>query len=262
MYRGPRAAVSAVLPALGSALLLTILTAGSQADAQPVVPELCTPVDSELTYPDGPHDAEALLLDQAGVPYLVTKELVGIARVYRPAGTLVEPGPTPLEQVATVRIEPTDTPGGPAGTIGSVLVTGGAVSADGQVIALRTYADAYLFAVPDGNLLAALATAPVRIPLPHEPQGEALALAPDGTLLSGSEGLSRSAGRAPIRAVPGAAALVAPPVPVGRERAGPPPEPVAETGAERHAPWQPAAVAGGLVGVLALLALRRRQRAR
>ncbi|MGH3910993.1 MAG: hypothetical protein ACRDRM_09200, partial [Pseudonocardiaceae bacterium] len=138
-----------------------------------------------LTYPDGPHDAEALLLDQTGIPYVVTKEL-GPARVYRPTGTLAEPGPTALEQVATVRIEPTSTPGGPVGGVGSVLVTGGAASIDGQLVALRTYTDAYLFSAPGGDVVAALAGAPVRIPLPDEPQGEALALAPDGTLLSGS----------------------------------------------------------------------------
>ncbi|HEX2297432.1 MAG TPA: hypothetical protein VHH34_02745, partial [Pseudonocardiaceae bacterium] len=139
-----------------------------------------------LTYPDGPHDAEALLLDRAGVPYVVTKDL-DTARVYRPAGALTEPGPTALEQVASLRLEPTDTPGGPVGSVGSELVTGGAVGADGHVVALRTYTDAYLFSAPRGDVVEALAGTPVRIPLPGEPQGEALALAPDGTLLSGSE---------------------------------------------------------------------------
>jgi hypothetical protein len=34
-----------------------------------------------LTYPDGPHDAEALLLAPDGTPYLVTKELLGASGV-------------------------------------------------------------------------------------------------------------------------------------------------------------------------------------
>ena len=35
-----------------------------------------------LVYPDGPHDVEALLLDSAGVPYLVTKDIFGACLLY------------------------------------------------------------------------------------------------------------------------------------------------------------------------------------
>jgi hypothetical protein len=208
----------------------------------------------------------------------VTKEF-GAARVYRPVGALAEPGPTPLEQVTTVRIDSTDTPGGPVGRAGSVLITGAAVSADGEVVALRTYTDAYLFPAPGGDVLAALATEPVRIPLPGEPQGEAVALAPDGTLLSASERRAVSAagsgsGRpsssergVPVHAVPGATALLAPPAPA--PEAGPVPAVDAADGtgaaggtADRTtAPWQKAALVGCLVGVL-VFAVRRRRRAR
>ncbi|WP_410568668.1 hypothetical protein [Amycolatopsis sp. cmx-4-61] len=157
-----------------------------------------------LTYPDGQHDTEALIMDKAGTPYLITKDVLGEARVYRPSGPLASPGPTPLEKVGTVKIATTDTQGGPVGSIGSVLVTGGASMADGSVIALRTYTDAYVYAAPDGDVLAALQRNPVRIPLPGEKQGEAIAFDPDGTLLSGSEGVGQ-----PLRAVRGAAALAA-----------------------------------------------------
>jgi hypothetical protein len=157
-----------------------------------------------LTYPDGQHDTEALIMDKAGTPYLITKDILGEARVYRPSGPLASPGPTSLEKVGTVKIPETDTQGGPVGSIGSVLVTGGASSADGTVVALRTYTDAYVYAAPDGNVLTALQRQPVRIPLPGEKQGEAIAFDPDGTLLSGSEGVGQ-----PLRAVRGAAALAA-----------------------------------------------------
>ncbi|WIY07068.1 hypothetical protein QRX60_25630 [Amycolatopsis mongoliensis] len=157
-----------------------------------------------LTYPDGQHDTEALIMDKAGTPYLITKDILGEARVYRPSGPLASPGPTNLEKVGTVKISETDTPGGPVGSIGSVLVTGGASSADGSVVALRTYTDAYVYAAPDGDVPAALQRTPVRIPLPGEKQGEAIAFDPDGTLLSGSEGVGE-----PLRAVKGAAALAA-----------------------------------------------------
>ncbi|MEV7044897.1 hypothetical protein [Amycolatopsis sp. NPDC051061] len=154
-----------------------------------------------LTYPDGQHDTEALIMDKAGTPYLITKDILGEARVYRPSGPLASPGPTNLEKVGTVKISETDTQGGPVGSFGSVLVTGGASSADGSVVALRTYTDAYVYSAPDGDVPAALQRTPVRIPLPGEKQGEAIAFDPDGTLLSGSEGVGE-----PIRAVHGAAA--------------------------------------------------------
>ncbi len=203
-----------------------------------------------LTYPDGPHDAEALLLDRAGVPYLVTKDVLGGSGIYRPAGPLTEPGPTPLERVGTVTVGPTDTPGGPIGRTGSTVVTGGAVSANGTVVALRTYTDAYLWSAPDRDVVAALGRDPVRVPLPGEPQGEAVALAPDGALLSASEG------GASVRRVTAAAALLAPPPP------SPPPPDRADTAEPEpdRAParWQAGLLAVGVAAVLVLLLRRLR----
>ncbi len=162
-----------------------------------------TSVLYRLTYPDGPQDAEALVVDHTGTPYIITKNVLGTARVYRPAQPLVSPGPTPLEHVGTVSLRTTDTPGGPVGALGSVLVTGAALSADGSVVALRTYTDAYLYPVTDGDIVAAFTREPVRVPLPDEKQGEAIAFTPDGTLLSASEGRGE-----PLRAVPNAVSLV------------------------------------------------------
>nr|WP_089301327.1 hypothetical protein [Haloechinothrix alba] len=169
-----------------------------------------------LTYPDGPHDAEALVLDHEGVPHIVTKSVTGNAGVYRPGDVLSSPGPTPLEKVATVAIGSTDTQGGPVGTLGTLTVTGGATGADGTVVVLRTYTDAYLYAAPDRDVVAALQREPVRVPLPDEPQGEAVAVEPDGTMLSTSEGVGQ-----PVRAVEGAAALA--PQQRASERSSPPP---------------------------------------
>lgn len=159
-----------------------------------------------LTYPDGAHDAEALLLGPDKTPYIITKNVLGNSVVYRPAGPMESPGPTPLERVGTLNIEATETPGGPVGAASSLLVTGAATSPDGKVIAVRTYTDAYLYPVRAGDLVAALQNEPVRVPLPDELQGEAIAFDHDGTLLSASEGSSS----APIRAVPGARGLVSP----------------------------------------------------
>lgn len=209
-----------------------------------VVPPRGEPVLHRLTYPDGPHDAEALLVDARGVPTVVTKS-VGVAGVYQPEGPLRGVGPTPLVHVADVALPSSSTQGGPIGGLGSRTVTGGAVSTDGRVVALRTYTDAWLFPVPDGGGVAdALRGTPVQVPLPGEPQGEALAFAADGTLLSGSEARGGVAGQ--IRGVPGTAGLVTPAQPAVDP--SPPAEPVSA--------WRTAAIgAGALVVILALLTL-------
>ena len=64
------------------------------------------------------------------------------------------------------------------------------------------------------------AATPVRVPLPDEPQGEAIAFAPDGTLVSGSEARGGAAGQ--LRGVAGAAALVAGTAPTPTDPAPPP----------------------------------------
>lgn len=162
-----------------------------------------------LTYPDGAHDAEALLVGADGRPVIVTKEVLLAAGIYtadQAVGDLPA-GPTVLRRAGQVRLGPTDTPGGPVPIAGSTLVTGGAVSADGRVVALRTYTDVYLFGAPDGDVVAALTgSTPVRVPMPNQPQGEAIAFTPAGDLLSASE----SAGGAlqPIQILRGATALV------------------------------------------------------
>lgn len=164
-----------------------------------------------LTYPDGPHDAEALLVQRDGVPLIVTKEVLVANGIYRPAGAaavdgLASPGPTALERVGELRLGPTTTPGGPVPVSGSTLVTGGAVNADGTVAALRTYTDVYLFSAPDGDLVRALTTtAPVRVALPNQPQGEAVAFTADGDLLAGSE--SAGGPLPPLQVLPGAVDL-------------------------------------------------------
>jgi hypothetical protein len=204
-----------------------------------------------LTYPDGPHDAEALLVDDAGVPHLVTKD-AGSAGVYRTGGPPDGPGPTPLVHVGDVVPPASDTVGGPLGAVGPRVFTGAATSADGRVVALRTYTDAWLYPVDDGDVAAALRTDPVRVPLPDEPQGEAVAFEADGTLLSASEARRGRPGE--LRAVPGAVELVGAAATTTTPAAGP--------GPGRPA-WFPAAVAGtGGVGLLVLVGAALAWRAR
>ena len=147
-----------------------------------------------LTYPDGPHDAEALLLTPSGQLFIATKEPLD-SNVYTPTGPLSATRPTPLRKVASTGFLPTGTAGGPVGTAGQVVVTGGAVSPDGRTVVLRTYTDAYVWSAPDGDVAAAISSGQRRrIPLPPTAQGEAVTFTPDGrSLLTSTEGV-----RAPV----------------------------------------------------------------
>lgn len=146
-----------------------------------------TPVIHRFSYPDGPRDSEALLLDGDGTPLIVTKT-VGPAEVYRPAGELVPNNPPeqaiPLEKVGEVNLPETDSEHEflPAAAARRAI-TGGAVAPDGSRVVLRTYTDAFEFDVPDGDVVTAVTEGEPRItPLPGEPFGEAITYSPDGEL--------------------------------------------------------------------------------
>jgi hypothetical protein len=150
-----------------------------------LAPGSSTPVINRLTYPDGPHDAEALILDGQGAPVIVTKEPSGTAGLYVPTGPL-EPNTTagvPLRKAGTFTPSRSGTPGF-LGFIGQGLITGGATATDGKRVALRTYTDAYEWDTPDGDVVKAITTGtPRSTPLPNEPQGESIAYSRDGASL-------------------------------------------------------------------------------
>jgi hypothetical protein len=191
-----------------------------------------------LTYPDGPHDAEALLLPPDGTPYLVTKEVLGNSGVYRPTRGLVDGRTVPMAKVASLRLTLTGTPGGPVGRAGELMVTGGAVSPDGRLLALRTYTDAYIWRLAGSDVPRALAAKPERIALPPARQGEAISFAGDGRLVVGTEGL------------PGAVTAV--PVPAALRPAAKSAHHSAEPAAGAHA-GVPAVAAGIVAAVTAAL---------
>lgn len=156
---------------------------------------------TRLTYPDGAHDAEAVLMAPDGTPYLVTKEVLGASSVYRPDEPLADGVTLPMTRVLGMGFTLTGTPGGPVGRAGQLLVTGGAVSRDGQRIALRTYTDAYVWPLTDSDVAGALGGSPVRVPLPDSPQGEAIAFAGnDRDLLVSGEGLPAALTLVPVAA--------------------------------------------------------------
>ena len=115
-----------------------------------------------FTYPDGPKDAEALLVDpRDGRIWIATKNVFG-GGLYRAPRRLLTDRTNELERIG-------DVPG---------LVTDGAFLPDGRFV-LRTYTTAYLYDGP--NRLSG------QIALPPQEQGESVAVDGD-RLLVGSEG--------------------------------------------------------------------------
>jgi hypothetical protein len=126
----------------------------------------------ELRYPDGPRDAEALLVDPSdGALVIVEKRFTGRAGVYvaeRPSAGAV---PTTLRRSGRLSLG------------GGEAVTAGDVSGDGRTIVLRTYDRAFVWIRRDGEGVAdALRRRPcvARADLLVEGQGEALALSRAG----------------------------------------------------------------------------------
>src|SRR5690242_12499767 len=129
-----------------------------------------------LTYPDGPHDAETLLVDPATGDILVITKLLfgGTVGVYRAAAPLAAGSTTQLTKVDTLTY--------PSGLANAV--TGGDVAADGTAIVIRTYGNVRVYNRAGGaTLWSALHTAPCTAPLPSEAQGEAVGFNPAATSL-------------------------------------------------------------------------------
>jgi hypothetical protein len=124
-----------------------------------------------LRYPDGPRDAEALLVDPA------TRALVVVSKDYRGAGHVYVARHPSTEATTTLRR---------AGTLalgGGEAVTAGDVSGDGRTIVLRTYDRAFVWKRRRGESPArALRRRPCTAGalLIGEGQGEALALGAHG----------------------------------------------------------------------------------
>jgi len=105
-----------------------------------------------LRYPDGPRQAEALLLSYAGDAVIVTRAPNGRSAIY--AARLPLGARTTLTRVGELDIGAIRAPGDTAPA--SLLVTGGATAPDGTHFALRTGTALYEWDTPDGDLVRAL----------------------------------------------------------------------------------------------------------
>ncbi len=177
-------------------LAVHVVAEPSTEDLRPGAMLTATPATYRFVWPDTFHDVETLLLNPAtGDVLLVTKEIAGGASVWRAAMPATPPAEAvTLERVASLGLRapspPNPTAGGPLGSLGFHIATGGDVSADGTLVAVRTYEDLLEWDVVDGDVIGAFATTPRRVDLPTSSQGEALAYLPDGSLVATSEGVS------------------------------------------------------------------------
>ena len=131
----------------------------------------------EFTYPDGAHDAEALMSDPlSGDLYIITKKITGKSSVYRAPFPHSAAGRTSLEKTATIAFE--------GSGASDLAITGADISRTGHEILIRTYNKAAIrLRNPEESIAAALEGPAYTVPVPGppaEPQGESIAYANDG----------------------------------------------------------------------------------
>jgi hypothetical protein len=130
----------------------------------------------DFRYPDGPHDAEALLVDPASARvYVITKEKSGPSTVFR------LPAPFPATATARAPLKAKAVSMLAVAALGQ-LVTGADVSPDGRRVLVRTYDMAFeLTIAPGAKFESAFLSLPCVFPVDRDGQGESIAYIPDGT---------------------------------------------------------------------------------
>lgn len=135
----------------------------------------------QATYPDGAHDAEALLMAD-GQLYIVTKGEGGPVALYRFPAQL-QPGTTmKLERVGDIAVK------GDAAS----RITDGSVSADGQWVLLRSRTQLTFYRAPE--LLGGKSRPAFTVDLKplREPQGEGVAFGAEDSVFLAGEGGGKS----------------------------------------------------------------------
>lgn len=130
----------------------------------------------DFVYPDGPHNAEALLVHpETSRLYIVTKE-AGKGRIY---AAPEEPSRRRLNQLTAIRDAP-------------AIVTDATFTPNGKLVVFRDPVSMIAYNWPS-------VTKPQRAGLPLQPVGESLAMGPDdSTVLVGSEGRNSAVYEVPL----------------------------------------------------------------
>ncbi|MFB6394649.1 hypothetical protein AAFH96_16270 [Polymorphospora sp. 2-325] len=140
------------------------------------------PVIHRVAYPERePRDAEALLIAADGTPVIVSKT-TGKAEIFVPEGPLQANNeePVSMRKAGELTLPRTQTEN-PLLAAGRLTVTGAARSADGRKVVLRTYADAFEWDVPDGDIVKALTTGTPRVTPLADAFGEGISFSADGS---------------------------------------------------------------------------------
>ncbi len=156
----------------------------------------------EFTYPDGPHNAETLLVDERNRRFVVvTKEQELVEGRVDPFGRTAPSfvfdgdldgsqtelrlvGMLDTTELEAINSDPTTHPATLVGFGG--VPTGGDVAVDGSMVALRTYEAIWVWQRrPDESVADALFEVPCQVRTVSERQGEAVAFLGDGLITVG-----------------------------------------------------------------------------
>jgi len=133
-----------------------------------------------LTYPDGPFNAEALMVDPLSGDLFFAAKLTNSARIYRATRAELDGGgPIALTFIREISF---------------FKVSGGDISSDGKLVALRRGGKAWAWVRQSGQSIGdALGGSGVEIPVATEPNGEAIGFHPTGLgYYTLSEGLNQT----------------------------------------------------------------------
>jgi len=118
-------------------------------------------------YPDGSHDAEAILVEN------ISKDIYVITKQDSPSRIYKIPYPQNIGAINTATL---------VGTLSFTGVTGAALSGDGKEILVRTYNSVYYWnRTSSQSVEQALAGSPVTLDTQFEPQGEAICFKNDNS---------------------------------------------------------------------------------